>query len=722
MDGVRQSLISDTYSLKHMFRLWLAQGKWNEKEHACVYISSNVSFGFAFATDVIVEQHKFYKQDVSVLYQILLTISTQILGYAFAGLTRRFLVRPAAMIWPGTLMSTAMFTTMHKQENEPADGWIITRYKFFVYVWAGAFAWYFLPGLLFPALSYFNVVTWFAPENVVVANLVYIQSFLEFLQLMGPVWGCIRARTIPHDIRLGTDCVHWIPASYALVGCCQCCWRSCARDVDYCSDFVYRKAHTLHLLPLTSADYRNTLFSAYLPILSSAVFDNTGKPYDVARILTPDFLFDEAAYEAYSRVYLPITYVLSYGVQFASLTALVTHTVCWYGRDIWGQSKKAFLERYEDEPKATYEPIPAAPDHNLSRQSTNLTQPSTDGMISGAEDVHCRLMRRYPDVPLHWYLLTFLLMTLTGIFVVEYYPVYLPWWGILLALGITSLLFIPVGIVMAITNQHSSLYLVCQLIAGYLFPGRPVANMVFVTYCYISSAQGIKFSADLKLGHYMKIPPRLLFGVQMLATLVSSLTQIGVLNWMFAHLPGLCTPSAINGFTCPLARVHFNGSILWGVVGPTRFFGPGALYRPLTWAFLVGAVAPVAVWLIGRRRPSTSLWRKVNLPVLFGSLSWIPPASGLNFSVWAVVCFAFNHLVRRRRAQWWAKYTMTMSAALDSALAFALLMVFFGVVYPGWMEGFRWWGTEVYKMGCDWRACPYRRLGEGERFGGVTQG
>lgn len=33
-------------------RLWFAQGRWNEKEHACVYISSNVSFGFAFATDV----------------------------------------------------------------------------------------------------------------------------------------------------------------------------------------------------------------------------------------------------------------------------------------------------------------------------------------------------------------------------------------------------------------------------------------------------------------------------------------------------------------------------------------------------------------------------------------------------------------------------------------------------------------------------------------------
>lgn len=181
---------------------------------------------------------------------------------------------------------------------------------------------------------------------------------------------------------------------------------------------------------------------------------------------------------------------------------------------------------------------------------------------------------------------------------------------------------------MAVTNQHSSLYLFCQLICGVVFPGRPVANMVFVTYCYISSAQGIKFSSDLKLGHYMKVPPKLLFKVQMVATLVSSVTQIGVLNWMFYHVPNICTPEAINGFTCPIARVHFNGSILWGVVGPRRFFGEGAIYRPLVWAFLVGFIAPVIIWLVGRRRVHGSVWRKINLPVLFGSLSWIPPATG----------------------------------------------------------------------------------------------
>jgi OPT family oligopeptide transporter len=286
----------------------------------------------------------------------------------------------------------------------------------------------------------------------------------------------------------------------------------------------------------------------------------------------------------------------------------------------------------------------------------------------------------------------------------------------LLALGIGAIFFIPNGIIMAVTNQHSSIYLICQLICGVVFPGRPMANMVFVTYGYISSAQGIKFASDLKLGYYMKIPPRILFSVQIVATLVSSVTQIGVLNWMFANVAGLCTPEAVNGFTCPIARVHFNGSILWGVVGPGEFFGPQALYRWLVYCFPLGALLPIPLWLYSRNKKK-SLLRKVNFPVIFGAMAWIPPATGLNFSVWAVVCFVFNYLIKNRANAWWSKYTMTMSAALDSGLAFGIVVVFFGFIYPGFMDGFSWWGTEVYKQGCDWQACSYKTLGPGERFG-----
>ncbi|KAL8825618.1 MAG: hypothetical protein Q9170_007725 [Blastenia crenularia] len=663
-------------------RQWLAQGKWNEKEHACVYISSNVSFGFAFATDVIVEQNKFYKQDLSILYQILLTVSTQVLGYSFAGLTRRYLVRPPSMIWPATLMSTAMFTTMHKSENKMANGWRITRWRFFLFVFFGAFAWYFLPGLLFPALSYFSILTWFAPQNVILANLFGTSSGLG----MFPVtfdWAQITYIGSP----LLTP---WWAAANVVAGLVIIMW--------IVAPIMY---------------YRNALYSAFLPMLSSAVFDNTGKPYDVSRILTPDFLFDHDKYEAYSKVYLPITYALAYGVQFAGLSALVTHTACWYGLEIWQVSQQP-ADGESNDGGASYEPLNTSRHHHTNETSianpkvSRLTTEASIDTSMHAKDVHSRLMRNYDDVPVSWYLATFLAMLAIGIFVVEYYPVYLPWYGLLLALSITAVLFIPVGIVMAITNQHSSLYLICQIICGTVFPGRPVANMVFTTYCYISSAQGVKFSSDLKLGHYMKIPPKMLFQVQMVATLVSSFTQIGVLNWMFANIPSLCSPDAINGFSCPLARVHFNGSILWGVVGPWRFFGRGALYQPLIWFFLVGGIAPIIVFAIGRRRPPNSIWRKINLPILFGSLSWIPPATGLNFTSWAVVCFIFNSLIRRRKSEWWGKYTMTLSAALDSGLAIGVLVVFYGFIFPGWMEGFAWWGTEVYKQVCP--SAPYNIL------------
>ena len=100
-----------------IFRLWLAQGRWNRKEHACIFVSSNVSFVFAFATDIITEQVKFYNQDVSITYQLLLILSTQLLGYSLAGMMSDFLVKPKEMVWPSNLIATSMLSTLHSEEN-----------------------------------------------------------------------------------------------------------------------------------------------------------------------------------------------------------------------------------------------------------------------------------------------------------------------------------------------------------------------------------------------------------------------------------------------------------------------------------------------------------------------------------------------------------------------------------------------------------------------------
>lgn len=163
-----------------------------------------------------------------------------------------------------------------------------------------------------------------------------------------------------------------------------------------------------------------------MPILSAAVFDNTGHPYNVSRILTPDFLFDQKAYEEYSPVYLPITYVLSYGVQFAALTSLVTHTICWYGKDILHQTRKAFEERSDVPEFETYQPLRTGNGHASPRRHpreasrVSSHDPSRE-MPLGMEDVHCRLMRRYKDAPLTWYLIVLITMLVIATYTVEQY-------------------------------------------------------------------------------------------------------------------------------------------------------------------------------------------------------------------------------------------------------------------------------------------------------------
>lgn len=66
--------------------------------------------------------------------------------------------------------------------------------------------------------------------------------------------------------------------------------------------------------------YTNTWYAKYLPISSTHSFDNTGKSYDVSRIISNGTNFDEAKYKAYSPLFLSTTFALSYGLSFASIT------------------------------------------------------------------------------------------------------------------------------------------------------------------------------------------------------------------------------------------------------------------------------------------------------------------------------------------------------------------------------------------------------------------
>lgn len=102
--------------------------------------------------------------------------------------------------------------------------------------------------------------------------------------------------------------------------------------------------------------------------------------------------------------------------------------------------------------------------------------------------------------------------------------------------------------------------------------------MLFKSFGYMMSFNGLNYISDMKVGHYMKIPPRSMFAAQVFAVTWLSIVQISTYNFLRNHIEGICTPDQAQGITCPGARTFFNASVIWGVVGPARVFGKGAMY------------------------------------------------------------------------------------------------------------------------------------------------
>jgi hypothetical protein len=136
-------------------------------------------------------------------------MSTQLIGFSIGGLCKRFLVDPPSMIWPGSLVSTALFNTMHSMETSGTQGMGgISRGRFFAYVSIAYFFYSqfvspdllaasdtsldFLPSYLFTALSSFSWVCWIAPNNVKLNQFFGVQHGLA-MGVLTFDWGQITA-------------------------------------------------------------------------------------------------------------------------------------------------------------------------------------------------------------------------------------------------------------------------------------------------------------------------------------------------------------------------------------------------------------------------------------------------------------------------------------------------------------------------------------------------
>lgn len=112
-------------------------------------------------------------------------------------------------------------------------------------------------------------------------------------------------------------------------------------------------------------------------------------------------------------------------------------------------------------------------------------------------------MRKYKQVPSWWYGCTFLAIFGISIAFLYVYDTGLPWYGLILAIALHVVLLLPTGIMMAYCNIKLSTAVISALMAGYIWPGKMMNNVVFKIFTLVSSAQGLGYISAMKLAHYM---------------------------------------------------------------------------------------------------------------------------------------------------------------------------------------------------------------------------
>lgn len=435
------------------------------------------------------------------------------------------------------------------------------------------------------------------------------------------------------------------------------------------------------IITTIGVSFTGSWYSDYLPINTSQTFDNTQSAYNVSRILGPNFSFDLAKYKTYSPMFLAPTFALNYGLSFAALTAAIVHAIVFHRKEIWYRFKAA----------RNQEP-----------------------------DIHMKLMAKYAPCPDWWYGILLLVSVIFGLATILSYESQLPWWAYFVSLIVALVFTIPTCMIYGITNIMLSLNVISPFLAGYMIPGKPIGVMIFKVYSTITLGQAQLFSGDLKLAHYMKVPPKTAFSAQVVATLWASFVQIAVMNWTLGNIDGVCDRLQPGRFTCPNGRAFFSSSITWGVIGPQRMFGPGSIYWTIHWycksiqhimqpsvprwikanegsansttiSGLIGAALPVIFFFLIRAAPKSPL-RYLNAPVMLGAMAWLPPATPLSFSSWAIFGLVFNYWIMRKWHGWWHKYNYITAAGLDSGLILSTIVIFFAVTFKEYPVP-QWWGN-----------------------------
>lgn len=193
--------------------------------------------------------------------------------------------------------------------------------------------------------------------------------------------------------------------------------------------------------------------------------------------------------------------------------------------------------------------------------------------------------------------------------------------------------------------------------------------------------------------------------LQVVGTVVAVIVYVITAWWLMATIPNLCDTTMLpadSPWRCPMDNVFFDASVIWGLIGTRRIFGNLGAYSNVNWFFLLGAIAPLLVWLMHKAFPKKKWIPLIHMPVLLGSTAMMPPASAVNFTSWIIVGFLSGFVIFRHKPKLWERYNYVVSGGLDAGTAFMTILIF--LTLGSRNVSIDWWGNNP--EGCPLASCP----------------
>ncbi|GKV18835.1 hypothetical protein SLEP1_g29163 [Rubroshorea leprosula] len=281
----------------------LNPGPFNMKEHVLITIFANSGSNTVYPVNIVTIVKAFYGRGINLIAAMMLSQSTQMLGYGWAGIFRRFLVDSPYMWWPSNLVQVSLFQALHDVEVRPKRGQ--TRLQFFFLVFISSFAYYIVPNYLFPSITALSFVCWIWKDSVT-----------------AQITGSDR-----HGLGIGSFALDWSTVSSFLLSPLA---TPCFAIVNTMVGFFI----VIYIL-IPTAYWTNSYDARKFPIISSHVFASDGSRYNVTRVMNQStFEFNLHGYDSYGKINLSIFFIYTCGLSFGTLTATKSHVALFYGRHL----------------------------------------------------------------------------------------------------------------------------------------------------------------------------------------------------------------------------------------------------------------------------------------------------------------------------------------------------------------------------------------------------